>query len=572
MLVRARSTVVVENSNTNATQSSSDKKMKGEDTSNLMVDHPEEEILLERIKFEDEKENEIQALNELDQSILLALCLDVKNNNPTKEALTAEEMGAFLARVLDHHDDWMIYATALLERSWLEFERSHAKERAILQMQALADQHTNRLTFTQSTKKAIEEDSAPIQDRLKNLHSIVYPPRWAMIQEIADRYESLGIVTSAAELYTEIELWDDVVDCYTRAGKRQKAEQIVRVQLSKNETPRMWTALGDLTGDIQYYDKAIEVSNRRFARAFIALAQHYFDKKDLRKAWSNYEEALHLRPLVPHIWFRYGTICMQLEEWDSAFRAFSEVVRQEPEEAEAWANVAAIHMHNKNPAEAYPALNESLKYNRANWRVWTSKLYTCLDLEKYDEAIQACNSILDLRLAKAQSDGIPPLEEKCVRAIVGGAVRKFEDSRKGPSASLEPSRRTLLRVHALLDRIGASSTTMPWVFESLAYLHDQVGADEKVLEYLMQEYRTIQAVQGWECDLDLRKKMYDVVSHIVSIRQQEGSRDSLAKSRMLVRAIKKKVEDAALDAQTIPKEVEGLEELLTDVENKLNEL
>lgn len=391
MTVRAKSTAVEQSTSTN------DENQTKEDTSNLMVEQPEDSILLERIKYDDEKENEIQPLNMLDQSILLALCLDVKNKNPSKEALTSEEMGAFLARVLDHVDDWMIYATALLERSWLEFERSHAKERAILQMQALADQHTNRLTFTQSTKESVE-NAAPVQERLKHLHTIVYPPRWAMIEEIADRYAGMGIVTSAAELFTEIELWDDVVgkskfgqlltekhcflnfrisssypfliDCYTRAGKRQKAEQVVRQQLSKNGTPRMWTALGDLTQDITHYERAIEVSNKRYAKAYIALAQHYFEKQDLLKAYENYDEALKLKPLTPHVWFRFGTLSMQLERWDSALKAFSEVVRQEPEEAEAWANVAAIHMHNRNPAEAYPALNESLKQNRNNWRVW----------------------------------------------------------------------------------------------------------------------------------------------------------------------------------------------------------
>ena len=41
-----------------------------------------------------------------------------------------------------------------------------------------------------------------------------------------------------------------------------------------------------------------------------------------------------------------------------ALKAFSEVVQQQPDEAEAWANVAAVHMHEKRPAEAYPALVE----------------------------------------------------------------------------------------------------------------------------------------------------------------------------------------------------------------------
>jgi cytochrome c-type biogenesis protein CcmH/NrfG len=56
------------------------------------------------------------------------------------------------------------------------------------------------------------------------------------------------------------------------------------------------------------------------------------------------------------MWFRLGAIAMQMHDWSLALQAFTEVVQQEPEEGDAWANVAAIHMHNRCPEEAYPAL------------------------------------------------------------------------------------------------------------------------------------------------------------------------------------------------------------------------
>ena len=122
----------------------------------------------------------------------------------------------------------------------------------------------------------------------------------------------------------------------------------------------MWMALGDLTDDPSYYRKAIQLSNGRFSQAFISLGKYHFDKGELSDASSAYNQALRLRPLIPSVWFRVGTISMQLEDWDTALTAFSEVVQQTPDEGEAWANVAAVHMHNKHPQEAYPALAESL--------------------------------------------------------------------------------------------------------------------------------------------------------------------------------------------------------------------
>ena len=547
-------------------------EMESELIKKQMIEHAEEGILLERIKFDEEEKNEIQDLTIIDQSILLALCLDVKNNNPA-DGLTGEEMGAYLARVLDHHDDWMVYSTALLERAWLEFERNHARERAILQLQALVDQHTNRLTITQSTRESIES-SAKVQERLMHLHSIVYPPRWAMFQDLAGRYESLGVVSSAAELYLEIEEWDSVVDCYRRAGRISHAEKLVRERLAISETPRMWAALGDLTKDPSSYEKAITLSKGRFSDAYLALGEHYFEKRELEMASEQYEKALKVRPLNAAAWFRLGAINMQLSRWQQALRAFSEVVLQRPEEAEAWANIAAVHMHNKSPMEAYPALNESLKYQRSNWRIWNSKLYTCLDLEKYDEAILSCNTLLDLRSQRQASDKIPQLEEKCIRAIVGGSIKKYNDAAsKQDEVSMDSARRTLSRVHALLDRLNSSSDSSPWILETTTYFHERTGQDSaKILETLTKEYRALQTNVLWEKDDVLVRKVCQVVAHMVHIHEQQGKREGLVQSRFILRGVVQKVRTARSDDSSIPSEIQRLEQLMSEVDEKLSSM
>lgn len=529
-----------------------------------MIGFNEDVILHERVQFEEDSENQVQLLTILDQAILLGMCLDIKDSNPA-DRLTAEEMSAFLARVLCHHDDWIVYSTALLERAWLEFEGNHTKERSILQMQALADQHTDRLTITQSTKQSIE-DSSPVQERIKNLHSIVYPPRWEMLRDVAERYAQIGIVTSAAEIFTEIEAWDEVVDCYRRAGKVKRAEEIVRERLEVNETPRMWTALGDITNDPSHYVKAVELSNGRFSQAHISLGKHYFDAGDLVKASTNYRNALKLRQLLPSVWFRVGTISMQLEDWDGALVAFTEVVQQHPEEAQAWANVAAVHMHNKQPLEAYPALNESLRHNRRNWRVWISKLYTCLDLKKFDEAAQACHMLLDLKVSNS-AQGVPDLEEKCVRAIVGGVVDRYVDAKtKSDSIALDAARRSLTRAHELMIRIRTLHSD-PWVFETTAYLYEHVGTDREVYENLMKEYRSLTAVRAWEKADSQVVRVCRTVSQIAPYLQ--GNKEDLVKCKFLLSGVVKKISQARPDSSLRPKEAQELDEILQDITAKL---
>jgi tetratricopeptide (TPR) repeat protein len=325
----------------------------------------------------------------------------------------------------------------------------------------------------------------------------------------------------------------------------------------------MWSALGDLTNDPTYYERSVELSKGRFSTAYIALGQYYFEKGQMETSALNYEKALKTRPLSPGVWFRLGTISMKLGRWERALQAFSEVVQQEPEEADAWANVAAVHMHNKMPAEAYPALNESLKYSRNNWRVWVSKLYTCLDLQKFNEAIQACNVILDLTDDKEASKAGPILEEKCIRAIVAGTFQNFRESSNDS---------TLSRVHGLLERISATSQAKPWVFELIAAFYEQVGNDEKVLENLMKEYRLLQTSEGWEKDDYQVKKVCALVSYAAHLHIRDGSRESLNKARFLVRGVVKKVRLAREVDPKVPDEVIQAETLLEEIDAKIQSL
>lgn len=540
------------------------------------IKHNEEDgILLERVKFDSEEintENLLQ-LNKLDQAILLAFCLDVKNEN-AMDGLTAEQMGGYLERVLssDEVTDWMIYASGLLERAWLECERSHSRERAILQIQALVDQHTNRLTITQSTFDSVGKDSAPVQNRLCNLHTIVYPPRWSILRDLAERYAKLGIVTTAAEIYEEIELWDECVECYTHAGKQSKAEEIIRERLESQPTPRMWVALGDISKDKEHYEKAIELSQGRFSFAFVQLAKHYFEKKtkeDLEKSSDLLLKALEIKPLMPHNWFLLGVISMQIQKWDLALTAFSQVVQQEPGEGDGWANIAAIHMHNKDPEKAYPAICESIKQNRNNWKVWLSKLYTCLDLKKFDEAVQACNFLIDFRGRKNMEEKVPEIEEKCVRGIVGGVLKQYSEA--SDKIAQDSVRRSLERVEKLLHKI-ANSQPNKWIWNVRSHFDQLISGDQtKILENFMREYRSI-SKEDWVTNSQQIKKMCLVCMSISDIHISENTKKSLSQSRFLVNGVTKKIRAVYLTNENVPSCVTDLEAKLDQIDGAIKHL
>ena len=58
---------------------------------------------------------------------------------------------------------------------------------------------------------------------------------------------SLGVVQGAVEVYQRLELWEEVATCYQAAGRKGRAEEVVRERLREHETPTLWCILGDVT-------------------------------------------------------------------------------------------------------------------------------------------------------------------------------------------------------------------------------------------------------------------------------------------------------------------------------------
>ncbi|GMH61521.1 hypothetical protein TrRE_jg6929, partial [Triparma retinervis] len=366
--------------------------------------------------------------------------------------------------------------------------------RAVLQIQALVDQHEQKLTITQSTYKAAIEDSKGAEERLSNLHRIVYPPRWGIKKDLGERYAKMGILTSAAEIFEGLHLWDEVVECYTHAGKKGLAEEVVRRELEKKPTPRMYAALGDITDDEECYKRSWELSGGKYARAMAAMGRMSFDKGEFRKCYDCMVVATRVKPLSPSAWFLLGSVSMRLEEFKTALRAFSCVVQQVPEDCDAWANVAAVHIHNKNPESAYPALCESLRFRRQNWRVWINKLYCCMDLGKWDEAVQAVHTLLDFKTQKSTMKDIPDMDERVVKALVHETVKGLEGCVRGgkgkEDGEYQARVKSCERVGEMLGRISSVVKTEGWVWEAYADFNERMGRGEnKVVDCLTKVHR-----------------------------------------------------------------------------------
>ena len=186
-------------------------------------------------------------------------------------------------------------------------------------------------------------------------------------------------------------------------------------------------------------------------------------------------------------------------------------------------------------------------------------------MKKYDEAIQTCTELLNLRARANSSSQIPLPEEKCIRAIVGGSLQNYSDALDSKDeVALDSSKRTVVRVRDLLDKLKSTTKSETWLYEVSAFVNEQMGWREEVFDDLMKEYRTLQSATGWEEDGAKVSQMTSVVKAIHSHHKSVGTKESLFKCKLLINGVVKKVRKASCDSE-LPQEMEELESLISDL-------
>ena len=68
------------------------------------------------------------------------------------------------------------------------------------------------------------------------------------------------------------------------------------------------------------------------------------------QAAQHWELALGVNPLHPEGWFSLGYCALKQQDFSRALQAFSRCAQQQPDNGDAWNNLAAIHLQVASPS------------------------------------------------------------------------------------------------------------------------------------------------------------------------------------------------------------------------------
>ncbi|XP_010420439.1 PREDICTED: tetratricopeptide repeat protein 27 homolog isoform X2 [Camelina sativa] len=344
---------------------------------------PEVYMTPKLVNNESEAGKESVPLKPVEQALILAQCLLIERGSRHDE-MQRWDMAPYIEAIDSQKSTYFVLRCFcdLLRVRW-ESTRGRTKGRALEMMDKLVG--------------AINKSDPGVSNRIALCYAVHLPTIPALRKEYGELLVSCGLVGEAITIFESLELWDNLIQCYCLLGKKSAAVDLINARLlERPNDPRLWCSLGDVTINDSCYEKALEVSNDKSVRAKRGLARSAYNRGDFEKSKMLWEAAMALNSLYPDGWFALGAAALKARDVQKALDAFTFAVQLDPDNGEAWNNIACLHMIKKRSKESFIAFKEALKFKRDSWQMWENFSHVAMDVGNIDQAFEAIQQILKM--------------------------------------------------------------------------------------------------------------------------------------------------------------------------------
>ncbi|CAK1581529.1 unnamed protein product [Parnassius mnemosyne] len=435
----------------------------------------QDDVRLNKVQFI-EKISQTE-LPSLEQTLCLLTVQYLQKSQP-KDDLTTEELQPYIEAVLSQNKGpWSTRVAALLIRCKLEANHKRTVERAMLQCETIVNDKTGVAGTS----------------RLSYLWASGLPAAWTWRQQLGDLYLSMGLVKAALEEYQRLQLWEEVIVCYTLLQLRHKAAEIIQQQIDVKPTVKLYCLLGDATDDVSWYEKAWEFSDQKSSRAQRHWGNFLFDHKRYEECIPHYEKSVEINSLQESVWLRLGYAALITENWELSAKAYRRYTYLHPNTFEAWNNLAKVYVKQGDKNRAYRALMEALRFNYDNWKLWENIIIVSMDTGHFEDVLRGIHRILDLQ--KKFED------VEVLSLLVRGIIQDSKDADGNSAARLRK------RVLELFGRITSIHQNKPEIWQ----LYSDLSTT-----YLLKAQRLLKAYKGytqsgnWANDPETCKKVIEL--------------------------------------------------------------
>ncbi|KAJ4908269.1 Protein prenylyltransferase superfamily protein [Raphanus sativus] len=440
------------------------------------------------VNDESEAGKDSVTLKPVEQAMVLAQCLLIEKASRNDE-MQRWDMAPYIEAIDSQKSTYFTLRCLcdLLRVRW-ESTRSRTKGRALEMMDKLVE--------------AINKSEPGVSERIPLCFAVHLPTIPALRKEYGELLVSCGLVGEAITIFESLELWDNLIHCYCFLGKKSAAVDLINAQLlERPNDPRLWCSLGDVTIDDSCYEKALEVSNDKSVRAKRALARSAYYRGDFVKSQMLWEAAMALNSLYPDGWFALGAAALKARDVQKALDAFTFAVQLDPDNGEAWNNIACLHMIKNKSKESFVAFKEALKFKRDSWQMWENFSHVAMDVGNIDQTFEAIQQIL--RMSKNKRIDVVLLDRIMTELENRDSVCKSASS-SVESVETEPCAATPAETQRQLELLGkiiqqivrTENTSEIW---GLYARWSRIKGDLMVCsEALLKQVRSYQGSEVWK--------------------------------------------------------------------------